>query len=372
MASTIEEVFAEIAPAVDNSHGKVTVVGVGQVGMACAYSILQQNIATELCLLDKKEKQLKLKGEMMDLQHGLAFTRHCTVKADTDYSITAGSKLCVVTAGARQREEEETLLLLRRNVKNLEEIIPQLVKYSPDTCILVVSNPVDVLTYVTWRLSGLPRERVFGSGTNLDSARFRFLLSEKLNIAPSSCHGWIIGEHGDSSVAVWSGVNVAGVTLHDVKPDIGEKTDNEHWEAEIHKKVVDSAYEIIKLKGYTSNSRNVFALSTNVKGFHGINDNVYLSLPVVLGSAGLTHVVKQHLTEAEVKKFQSSAEKQMKLIRMVVKEQYTTESDEEEMDTEEDVKPGQIVFVQNKQIDLGDDEDVEKEDEEEDFNGNPI
>lgn len=322
MASTIKEVFAEIAPAVENSHGKVTVVGVGQVGMACAYSILQQNIANELCLVDVVAD--KLKGEMMDLQHGLAFTRHCTVKADTDYSITAGSKLCVVTAGARQREGETRLSLVQRNVEIFKGIIPQLVKYSPDTCILVVSNPVDVLTYVTWKLSGLPRERVFGSGTNLDSARFRFLLSEKLNIAPSSCHGWIIGEHGDSSVAVWSGVNVAGVTLHDVKPDIGEKTDNEHWEAEIHKKVVDSAYEIIKLKGYTSwaiglsvakiaqgifsNSRNVFALSTNVKGFHGIKDDVYLSLPVVLGSAGLTHVVKQHLTQVEVEKLHKSAE----------------------------------------------------------------
>ncbi|CAI2341082.1 unnamed protein product [Caenorhabditis sp. 36 PRJEB53466] len=294
MASTIKEVFAEIAPVVENSHGKVTVVGVGQVGMACAYSILQQNIANELCLVDVVAD--KLKGEMMDLQHGLAFTRHCTVKADTDYSITAGSKLCVVTAGARQREGETRLSLVQRNVEIFKGIIPQLVKYSPDTCILVVSNPVDVLTYVTWKLSGLPRERVFGSGTNLDSARFRFLLSEKLNIAPTSCHGWIIGEHGDSSVAVWSGVNVAGVTLHD----------------------------IIKLKGYTSwaiglsvakiaqgifsNSRNVFALSTNVKGFHGINDDVYLSLPVVLGSSGLTHVVKQNLTEAEIAKLHSSAE----------------------------------------------------------------
>lgn len=96
-----------------------------------------------------------------------------------------------------------------------------------------------MLTYVTWKMSGLPKERVFGSGTNLDSARFRFLLSEKLNIASSSCHGWVIGEHGDSSVAVWSGVNVAGVNLHDVKPDIGEKTDSEHWEQNIHKQVVD-------------------------------------------------------------------------------------------------------------------------------------
>ncbi|KJH49394.1 L-lactate dehydrogenase [Dictyocaulus viviparus] len=306
------------------------------------YSHLFQNIANEICLVDVVAD--KLKGEMMDLQHGLAFTRHCIVKADTglDYSITAGSKICVITAGARQREGESRLSLVQRNVEIFKGIVPKLVQYSPDTTILVVSNPVlfifgvyiasvDVLTYVTWKLSGLPKERVFGSGTNLDSARFRFLLSEKLKIAPSSCHGWIIGEHGDSSVhhilyalvAVWSGVNVAGVTLSNVKPDIGGKTDDEHWEQEIHKKVVESAYEIIKLKGYTSwaiglsvakivqavmsNSRNVFALSTNVKGFHGIKDDVYLSVPVVLGANGLTHVVKQNLNEFEVQKLHESS-----------------------------------------------------------------
>ncbi|VDM58384.1 unnamed protein product [Angiostrongylus costaricensis] len=332
MAATVHEVFEEIAPIAPTAHGKVTVVGVGQVGMACAYSILQQSIANEICLVDVVPD--KLKGEMMDLQHGLAFTRHCVVKADTDYSITAGSKICVITAGARQREGETRLSLVQRNVEIFKGIVPKLVQYSPDTIIMVVSNPVDVLTYVTWKLSGLPKERVFGSGTNLDSARFRFLLSQKLNIAPSSCHGWIIGEHGDSSVAVWSGVNVAGVTLSNVKPEIGSTKDSEHWEQEIHKKVIDSAYEIIKLKGYTSwaiglsvakivqgimtNSRNVFALSTNVKGFHGITEDVYLSLPVVLGSNGLTHVVKQNLNSVEVQQLHESSNALLQVQRSLV------------------------------------------------------
>ncbi|CAJ0605878.1 unnamed protein product [Cylicocyclus nassatus] len=327
MSATVREVFEEIAPIAKEAHGKVTVVGVGQVGMACAYTILQQNIAHEICLVDVVAD--KLKGEMMDLQHGLAFTRRCVVKADTDYSITAGSNLCVITAGARQREGETRLSLVQRNVEIFKGIVPRLVHYSPETIIMVVSNPVDVLTYVTWKLSGLPKERVFGSGTNLDSARFRFLLSEKLHIAPSSCHGWIIGEHGDSSVAVWSGVNVAGVTLSNVKANIGALDDDEHWEEDIHKKVIESAYEIIKLKGYTSwaiglsvakivqaimtNSRNVFALSTNVKGFHGITDDVYLSLPVVLGSTGITHIVKQALSPGEVEQLKKSAEALLKV-----------------------------------------------------------
>ncbi|CAJ0587223.1 unnamed protein product, partial [Mesorhabditis spiculigera] len=321
MSHTKAALFEEIIPAAPAGHGKVTIVGVGQVGMACAYSILQQNLANEICLVDCVAD--KLKGEMMDLQHGLAFTKHCTINADTDYAITKGSKLCVITAGARQREGESRLSLVQRNVDIFKGIVPKLVEYSPDTSIMVVSNPVDILTFVTWKLSGLPRERIFGSGTNLDSARFRFLLSERLNIAPSSCHGWIIGEHGDSSVAVWSGVNVAGVNLHEIVP-IGGSGDTDNWEQEVHKKVIDSAYEIIKLKGYTSwaiglsvakivqgmvgNTRNVYALSTNVKGTHGIQDDVFLSLPVVLGSNGITHVVRQNLSEGEVAQLQKSAQ----------------------------------------------------------------
>jgi len=310
------ELLLEVTPAQDLPHNKITIVGVGQVGMACAYSILQQHIASEICLVDVVAD--KLKGEMMDLQHGLAFTRHCIIKADTDYSITAGSKVCVITAGARQREGESRLSLVQRNVEIFKGIIPNLVKYSPDTILLVVSNPVDCLTYVAWKLSGLSKERVIGSGTKLGSARFRFLLSEQLNIAPSNCHGWIIGEHGDSSVAVWSGVNVAGVGISNEQGD-----DNEGWKKDIHKKVVESAYEIIQLKGYTSwaiglsvativkaimsNSRQVFALSTNIKGIHGINDDVYLSLPVVIGVNGITHIIKQKLKHNEIEQLQKSA-----------------------------------------------------------------
>jgi len=321
-AEAQQTLFHQLAPIPVTQHGKVTIVGVGQVGMACAYSILQQNIANEICLVDVDANRVK--GEMMDLQHGLSFTRHCIIKADTDYSITADSKICVITAGVRQQEGETRLSLVQRNVNVFKHIVPQLVKYSPNTLLMVVSNPVDVLTYVTWKLSGLAPERVFGSGTNLDSARFRFLLSERLQIAPSSCHGWIVGEHGDSSVAVWSGVNVAGVPLSSAAAAGESGRRLEEWEHNIHREVVQGAYNVIKLKGFTSwaiglsvctivqsvmrNSRNVFALSTNVKGLHGIdNGDVYLSLPCVLGSTGITHVVKQNLNTDEVNQLQASA-----------------------------------------------------------------
>jgi len=319
-SNTTTILMKELTAPYQMPHAKVTVVGVGQVGMACAFSMLTRQVVSELCLVDVMAD--KLKGEMMDLQHGLAFMKNCTIKASTDYSITAGSKICVVTAGARQREGESRLDLVKRNVEIFRGIIPNLVKYSPNTIILVVSNPVDVLTYVTWKMSGLPKEHVFGSGTNLDSARLRFLMSEKFNIAPSSCHGWIIGEHGDSSVAVWSGVNIAGVSLKEMHPQMGEETDPEQWK-QMHKKVIDSAYEIIKLKGYTSwaiglsvsnicnallnNTRCIFALSVNVNGLHGIDKDVFLSLPCILGNNGVTHIIKQKLLDSESSQLKNSA-----------------------------------------------------------------
>ncbi|KAF2365289.1 L-lactate dehydrogenase [Trinorchestia longiramus] len=318
--SLATQLMTEVVPALDRSGGKVTVVGVGQVGMACAFSLLTQNICSELALVDVMAD--KLMGEMLDLQHGLTFLKNVKINASTDYAVTAGSKVCIVTAGARQREGESRLSLVQRNTDIFKNIIPNLIKHSPDTILLIVSNPVDILTSVAQKLSGLPNNRVFGSGCNLDSSRFRFHLSQKLNVAPSSIHGWIIGEHGDSSVPVWSGVNIAGVRLREVNPEIGTKEDPEKFN-EVHKEVVNSAYEIIRLKGYTSwgiglsvsslvssivkNQRRCCVISTNVKGHHGIKEDVFLSLPCVLGENGVTHVIHLTLTTQEITQLQQSA-----------------------------------------------------------------
>ncbi|XP_071878582.1 L-lactate dehydrogenase isoform X2 [Bombus fervidus] len=321
MALLKNKLLNTVIEPVATGRNKVTVVGVGQVGMACAFSILTDNVSSDLVLVDVMAD--KLKGEMMDLQHGSAFLKNAKINASTDYAATANSSLCVVTAGARQREGETRLDLVQRNTDIFKGIIPQLVKYSPDTILLIVSNPVDILTYVAWKLSGLPKNRVIGSGTNLDSARFRFLLSQKLNVAPTSCHGWIIGEHGDTSVPVWSGVNVAGVRLRDLNENVGTEKDTENW-GELHKQVVDSAYEVIKLKGYTSwaiglsvanlasailrNSNQVHAVSTMVTGYHGIKKDVFLSLPCTLGESGVSCVVQQKLTEGETALLHQSAD----------------------------------------------------------------
>ncbi|XP_028914550.1 L-lactate dehydrogenase B chain isoform X2 [Ornithorhynchus anatinus] len=264
MASLKEKLIAPVAEEASTSpNNKITVVGVGQVGMACAISILGKSLTDELALVDVLED--KLKGEMMDLQHGSLFLQ--TPK--------------------------------------------------------IVADKVDILTYVTWKLSGLPKHRVIGSGCNLDSARFRFLMSEKLGVHPSSCHGWILGEHGDSSVAVWSGVNVAGVSLQELNPAMGSEGDDENWK-EVHKMVVDSAYEVIKLKGYTNwaiglsvadliesllkNLSRVHPVSTMVQGMYGIDNEVFLSLPCVLNARGLTSVINQKLKDEEVAQLRKSAE----------------------------------------------------------------
>lgn len=320
MSSIQSALFNEIAAPDQSSSNKVTVCGVGAVGMACAFSILTQNISSEVALVDVAEN--KLHGELLDLQHGSAFMKNATIKASTDFAVTAGSKICIITAGARQREGESRLDLVQRNTDIFKGIVPNLVKHSPDTILLIVSNPCDILTYVAWKLSGLPKNRVIGSGTNLDSSRFRFLLSQKLGVAPTSCHGWIIGEHGDTSVPVWSGVNVAGVRLREVNPKIGETDDPEGW-SKLHDQVVQSAYEIIRLKGYTSwaiglsvanlcqailrNTKSCHAVSTLVTGEHGVQQEVFLSLPCILGSNGVTHIVRQFLQPDETEKLRKSA-----------------------------------------------------------------
>lgn len=321
MANLKDEMFIEVAEDKQTaSHHKVTIVGIGAVGMAAAFSILTQNVSHDVALVDVFEN--KLKGELMDLQHGSNFLKNAKISASTDLSVSAGSRLIIVTAGVRQKEGESRLDLVQRNTDILKHLIPKLVEYSPDTTLLIVSNPCDILTYVAWKLSGLPKNRVIGSGTNLDSSRFRFLLAQRLHVAPTSMHGWIIGEHGDSSVPVWSGVNIAGIRLREINPNAGHENDTENWN-ECHKDVVSAAYEVIKLKGYTSwaiglscadiasaifrNANAVKAVSTMVKGIHGIDKEVFLSLPCVLNANGVVSIVKQKLSDDELAKLQASA-----------------------------------------------------------------
>ncbi|XP_025780941.1 L-lactate dehydrogenase A-like 6A [Puma concolor] len=302
-------------------HNKVSIIGTGSVGMACAISILLKGLTDELALVDVDED--KLKGETMDLQHGSPFVKMPTIASSKDYLVTANSNLVVITAGARQEKGETRLNLVQRNVAIFKLMISNIIQYSPRCKLIVVSNPVDILTYVAWKLSGFPQNRVIGSGCNLDTARFRFLIGQKLGIHSESCHGWVLGEHGDSSVPVWSGVNIAGVPLKDLSSDIGTDKDPEKWK-NVHKDVIASAYEIIKMKGYTNwaiglsvadltesilrNLRRVHPVSTIIKGLYGINKEVFLSVPCVLGESGIADLVKVTLTPEEQARLKKSAE----------------------------------------------------------------
>ncbi|KAL1517098.1 hypothetical protein ABEB36_000906 [Hypothenemus hampei] len=325
--NTKDQLLSVISETCDTSIDKVTVVGAGDVGTACIFTLLSQGVSSNVTIIDVNEN--KMMGELLDFQHGsLFFNGKVTGCKGNDYSATAGSKVCVITAGARQKTGESRLDLVQKNTEILKGIVPNLVKYSPDTIIIVVSNPCDILAYVTWKLSGLPKNRIIGSGTNLDTSRFRFYIAEKMKVAPESAHAWIIGEHGDTSVAVWSGVSVAGVRLRDLNPAMGTDNDPENWK-EIHNKVIRSAYEVIELKGSTSwaiglsvanitrsilkNSNKIHAISTNIKGMCGIEQEVFLSLPCVLGRNGIIAIIDPHLVEAERCSLKFSAAKMMEV-----------------------------------------------------------
>lgn len=308
-------------PSPTKRHSKISVIGTGNVGMAIAQTILTQDFVEELALVDAKAD--KLRGEMLDLQHAAAFLPRTKILASVDYAVTAGSDLCIVTAGARQIAGESRLNLLQRNLSLFKAIIPPLVKYSPDCILLIVANPVDILTYVAWKLSGLPSNRVIGSGTNLDSSRFRFLLADHLDVNAQDVQAYIVGEHGDSSVALWSSISVGGVPILSFLEKQQIAYEKETLES-IHKEVVDSAYEVISLKGYTSwaigysaanlarsilrDQRKIHPVSVLAKGFYGIDGgDVFLSLPAQLGRGGVLGVTNIHLNEEESHRLRNSA-----------------------------------------------------------------
>ncbi|XP_041053233.1 L-lactate dehydrogenase A chain-like [Carcharodon carcharias] len=304
---------------------KVSIVGAGQVGMSCAISVLQQHLSDELVLVDRVAD--KLKGEALDLLHGSLFLKS-KISADTDFLVTEDSKVCIICTGVRQAVGEVKRRQLQKNIATFKEIIPQLVKHSPSAVLLVVTTPVDAMTYVAWRLSGFPKHRVIGMGTDLDTARFRFLLGAKLKINPISVHAYIIGEQGDESVAVWSSANVAGVNLE----QLDEKLANEQGD-QIHRKVIESAHDVIKLKGYTSwaiglsvasivnailkNIRSIHLVSVNAKDEHNITSDVFLSLPCVLGITGVCGILKQPLKEKEELKLKNSVENLLRVQREI-------------------------------------------------------
>ena len=297
---------------------RVAVVGAGVVGATFAYALMMRGQADEIVLIDVNRS--KAEGEAMDLRHGLPFVRPVDVHVG-DYADCAGADIVVITAGARSRPGETRLDLAERNVGIFRQIIPEVVRHNEDGILLVVANPVDVLTHVTLKLSGRPTGKVIGSGTVLDSARFRYLLAEHCGVDPRNVHAYIIGEHGDSEVPVWSLANIAGTRLTDYCVVCQQDCDGMPKD-EIFHQVRDAAYEVIQRKGATHfaiglavasivesilrNQRSVLPVSSLMEGQHGL-ENVCLSLPTIVGREGAVQVLELPLDDDEVRGLRQSA-----------------------------------------------------------------
>lgn len=300
------------------SYKKCAIIGCGFVGATIAFSFVKSGLFSELVLIDMNEKRAM--GEAMDLSHGIAFARPMKVYSG-NYNDISDCGLVIITAGANQQPGETRPQLLSRNVQIIKSITEQIVAVNKECIILVVTNPVDALTQAVLKFSGFDSRRVIGSGTVLDTARFKYLLGEHLNVDVRNIHAFIIGEHGDSELAVWSSANVSGIDLNDFCKLCGKCDSQEKMHA-LHKEVVTSAYKIIEGKGATyygiamavlriaesivRNEHSVLTVSTSVNGHYGIN-GICLGLPAILGSNGIERVLDIPLDETELKQLKESA-----------------------------------------------------------------
>jgi L-lactate dehydrogenase len=305
-------------PIQTNSPIKIAVIGAGNVGATYAYTLLMNGLATEIVLIDANTA--KAEGEAMDLNHSIPLLTPTRIWAGT-YADCANAQLTVITAGTGQKPGETRLDLLQRNISILRQIVTAVVENNPNGLILVATNPVDVLTYAAWKISGLPSQRVIGSGTILDTARFRYLLSQYFSVDARSVHAYIVGEHGDSEVPVWSLANIAGMQL-DVYCANNCMECNVDERLAIFKQTRDAAYEIIKRKGATyyavaagllriseaiiRNQATVLSVSSHIQDYYGISD-VCFSLPTVVSRAGIERVIRLDLNAEEVEGLQKSA-----------------------------------------------------------------
>ncbi|MDA1060718.1 MAG: L-lactate dehydrogenase [bacterium] len=294
---------------------KASIVGCGSVGATTAYGYLLSGSVTDLALIDVNKGRAQ--GLALDLEHALPFTPHIEVEASDDLKICRGSSIVVVTAGKRQEKGETRLDLVNANKKIFAGIIPKIAKAAPNAILIIVSNPVDVLTYEAIKLSGFPKGKVFGSGTVLDSARLQYHISEQLKIHPGSIDAYVFGEHGDSSFPVYSSANILGKSIFDFEGFSKKKAE------ECFKETKNAAYRIIHDQGFTCYSiatvlrelteaifedkKQVFTLSTKLNDYYGHKD-VCISVPCVLGRNGIEKTIQVPLDQEEQKLLTKSVE----------------------------------------------------------------
>jgi len=301
------------------STNKVGLIGTGMVGASFAYSLMQRGLANELVLIDRDSARAE--GEMMDLNHGLPFVRPMRIIAG-GYADLADADLIVICAGANQRPGQTRLELLQTNAGVFQNIVPQITAVNQDAIIVVATNPVDILTYISAQIVGLKHSRVVGSGTILDTARLRYLLSQHYGVDPRSAHAYVVGEHGDSELALWSLANIAGVRLTDFVGANGQGYDQAALDR-IFDETRNAAYEIIQRKKATyyaiglgllsiveailRDQHTVMTVSSPLSGEYGV-DGIAISMPAIVGRKGVEEVLNLPLSEAELRAFQASAQ----------------------------------------------------------------
>ncbi len=297
---------------------KCAVIGCGFVGASIAYSYAESGLFSEMVLLDVNHK--KAEGEALDIGHGLPFLAPMRIYAG-DYPDLADARLIVIAAGANQKPGETRLQLLSKNLQIFDSIVQNIVRYNKEAILLVVTNPVDLLTYYTWKQSSYPAARVIGSGTVLDTARLKYMIGRRLSVDPRNVHSFIIGEHGDSEVPVFSSANVSGIDLYDFCRLSGMENYKETLQ-EMFEEVRDSAYRIIEGKGATyyaiaqsvmritrsilRDENSVLPVSTLVENHYGVHD-ICLGVPAIVGSTGVKKVLDLPLDEHESEMVHRSA-----------------------------------------------------------------
>ena len=308
---------------------KCAIIGCGNVGATTAFALMQSELFSEILLVDIDKR--KAQGEASDLEHSLPFLSPMSIRA-ADYSDLSECALIIITAGANQKPGQTRTDLVLQNTRIFESIVGEIVKYNKEAILLIVTNPVDILTYVSLKISGYPPNRVIGSGTVLDTARLKQLVANHLGVDSRNVHTFIIGEHGDSELAVFSSANISGIDLDSYclsrSQNNCDECSNESLQ-KIYKNVKNSAYEIIQAKGATyyaiamatkriataivRDENTILPVSTLLNGQYGLND-ICLGLPCVVGKSGVKHVLEIPLDENERYLLSQSAEKLRSII----------------------------------------------------------
>ncbi|WP_374721654.1 L-lactate dehydrogenase [Peribacillus tepidiphilus] len=308
---------------------RVVLVGTGFVGSSYAFALLNQGVTEELVLIDLNKE--KSEGDAMDLNHGLPFAPSRTRIWFGDYSECKDADIVVLTAGANQKPGETRLDLVEKNTRIFKGIVDQVMASGFDGIFLIATNPVDILTYATWKFSGLPKERVIGSGTILDTARLRYELGEYFNVDTRNVHAYIIGEHGDTELPVWSHANIGAKPLAEA---LEQKEDCKQEDLEeIFVNVRDAAYHIIQRKGATfygiamglvritkailQDENCILTVSALLEGQYG-HEDIYIGVPCIVNRQGIREIVELNLNEEEKQKFSHSVEVLKKTMKPVL------------------------------------------------------